>query len=1519
MPLIAYGIFRLPPVQKWISGKISTYLSEKLNTVVKLDGLDISIFDHLIFEKFYMEDRQKDTLLYVDYLGINIDKIMIGKELISLKKIRLKNMVFGLKYDTAGVMNLQFVLDAFKSAPDTTTSQSEWKIKCDRILIENSSLAYFVPDTAKVGYGINFNDLKINNINLDAKNLMIAGNSIMVDIDSLSLMDKSGFHLRKLHSNVFYGNTRVDLNKFGLITDNSRIYFEKLKLTYSSLDAFDDFANKVQFNLQMADSTVIGMKDAGYFEESLKGFDMQIRMMALIKGTLSNLDVKKLDIGYGNQTRFTTSCKINGLPDIEKAIFNIQIDTLKTSISDLNSIKDPANPKKNMFDLPESIDNLGKIYYSGSITGQLSEIVTKGRLITGLGNIAANINIVERKNGNRNIYGNLIGDNLFISDFIDNKELGKFDITDTLDFNITPQGYVEGVSNGRINNLEYKGYQYQTVTFDAIINRFVYQGELKITDPNIQLDLEGMFVNNDTLPKIKFKTDIAKLNPYKLNLYSDSLFSTKLKLNGSITGLDPDIITGKLTCNFEELANSGGKFKNKNISFLADYDIIDSIRTIQILSDFIDVKLKGDIKLTTIGTSFEKYLYTLMPSLADTIPPPFVANKDSLYNALAIQNNFDFKITLKDLSEVGKMFFPGIIITPGTTVSGKYNLEPNKFRLEGYCPAANFEGTKVEEVTINADNFEDRFNFYLNTQKIFLSETNSLDNTLIHAYVQEDKLNLDIVWNSFLDSSNYSGDFSLVAEIENRKNAEPLYKVELDSSNFSFLDNHWIINSNKILIDTSFIDLGNIVALSNNKEKVSIGGRISNKNTDTLKVDLDKIQLSSFNSLFDNTGLTLNGSLYGSTRIVNVLGTPQVNSNDSITDLHINEHNLGDIRVKATWDNQLSILDLYAETQLINTKNMIVTGKYDVQKDKLDFNIDVNRFPFAMATPFVQEYISDIDGKISGNISIKGTTKEPKIQAGLKFVRAGFKVNYLQTFYSFTDSLFIENNQIRIDKMQLNAGRNSFAYLSANITHKNFNDIKLDISLDAHNFLFLKTQQTDSSSFYGTVYASGGIKLKGDVDNMDINIKLKTEKATRFFLPLSSSSEASVSNYITFAKRDTSLSLVEDKHEVNLSGMNINCELEATSDAEMQIIMDETVGDMIKVRGIGNLDIKVNTVGDMFLFGTYTVTKGDYLFTLKNLVNKKFIVDPGSTIRWNGDPYNAAMDMTAVYKIRKVPLFDLMQDPNYKEQKTNVECNLIMKGSLLEPKIEFGLKLPEAKEPVLSNVNALAQDDLNQQILSLLILGQFQPLPSVQSTSGAAGGGALSNNAFEMLSNQLSNWLSKISDDFDIGVNYKQGGEVTTDQVELALSTQLFNDRVSINTNLGVGGTSTTQTTTAEQSSANKIVGDVEIEIKMNKKGTVRSKVFNRTNQRNEGNAEQALYTQGVGVFYRKEFNSVDELMKGFWKTITFQNKKKKEDEKKKKETNKDILKKEEELEKTTAPTEENNKGEDKTIINNAN
>ena len=66
MPIVGYGVFRMPAVQRWLTGKIVNYLTEKLHTKVTLQGLDISIFDHLILEKLLSSFYQYQ--LHVQYL-----------------------------------------------------------------------------------------------------------------------------------------------------------------------------------------------------------------------------------------------------------------------------------------------------------------------------------------------------------------------------------------------------------------------------------------------------------------------------------------------------------------------------------------------------------------------------------------------------------------------------------------------------------------------------------------------------------------------------------------------------------------------------------------------------------------------------------------------------------------------------------------------------------------------------------------------------------------------------------------------------------------------------------------------------------------------------------------------------------------------------------------------------------------------------------------------------------------------------------------------------------------------------------------------------------------------------------------------------------------------------------------------------------------------------------------------------------------------------------------------------------
>ena len=322
----------------------------------------------------------------------------------------------------------------------------------------------------------------------------------------------------------------------------------------------------------------------------------------------------------------------------------------------------------------------------------------------------------------------------------------------------------------------------------------------------------------------------------------------------------------------------------------------------------------------------------------------------------------------------------------------------------------------------------------------------------------------------------------------------------------------------------------------------------------------------------------------------------------------------------------------------------------------------------------------------------------------------------------------------------------------------------------------------------------------------------KTEKNTKIFIPLSSGSEVSEINYLRFTNSVKDSLTINAEQKTDISGIKMNFDVQATPDAEVQIIFDSKMGDVIKGKGNGNLRLEITPTGDFNMFGDYTIESGDYLFTLQNVINKKFTVEKGGTISWNGNPYMATLDITAAYKL-KASLYDLMLDSTYK-QRVPVECVLNLRNNLMKPDFIFSIKLPDGDSKPNNVINSLSNEDVNKQIISLLVLSRFVTPESFrggQQNSDARSGNVVGLNSSELLSNQLSQWLSQISKDFDIGVNYRPGDELTHDEVELALSTQIFNDRVTLNGNVGVGGNQATQ--------SSNFVGDFEVDVKINKSG----------------------------------------------------------------------------------------------------
>ncbi|MDR1757154.1 MAG: translocation/assembly module TamB, partial [Culturomica sp.] len=248
-------------------------------------------------------------------------------------------------------------------------------------------------------------------------------------------------------------------------------------------------------------------------------------------------------------------------------------------------------------------------------------------------------------------------------------------------------------------------------------------------------------------------------------------------------------------------------------------------------------------------------------------------------------------------------------------------------------------------------------------------------------------------------------------------------------------------------------------------------------------------------------------------------------------------------------------------------------------------------------------------------------------------------------------------------------------------------------------------------------------------------------------------------------------------------------------------------------------------------------------------------------------PYDASIDINAVYNL-KTSLYELLSSTHSVDRSTKVpvECILNLSDNFRNPLVKFDINFPTLESQTKSYIQGLfsSQDEINKQMFSLLILNKFYT-PDYMNTIDLEERGssyqAGMNTASELLSNQLSRWLSQISQNFDVGFSYRPGDNITADEVELALSTQLLNDRITLsaNGNMDVGGN---RNTTAGSTNSN-IAGDFDLEAKLNRQGTLKVKAYSHTDEKIIYNSTETI--QGVGISYQETFDTFKELAQKYF------------------------------------------------------
>jgi hypothetical protein len=936
-----------------------------------------------------------------------------------------------------------------------------------------------------------------------------------------------------------------------------------------------------------------------------------------------------------------------------------------------------------------------------------------------------------------------------------------------------------------------------------------------------------------------------------------------------------------LTANFKgnNIDNLDGEIKLLNSSFtkyskqLEIYDfslktfIQNSAPAIALRTDFIDASLEGRYNFSSLSVVAGIALADMFPSKF-SIPEKLFKPRDNI---------FKYSVTFKNTDRLNDFLRTGLRISENSSISGNVYRD-SLFTLNARSRLFSRGTVAFNDLSINAVYSAKKGLISVKTTNLDLSGLAGLNNFNINASAEKDNFIVSGKWDSnqkVVNSGSFEAHGLFVGTEEPGKGTK--MEIEIRPSDIYVKDDTWKIAHARILTDSTSVKVEGF-RIGTEKSFFTVNGAVSADLRDTLKLGFSDLNLNPVNYLYEKKlhndpnmiHLALGGRVNGEVSITNILRSFMFQSNIAVNNFTLLGSEYGTIDIGSVWNPENSVADISIGNNF-NGKNMfMIGGTYDPASKNAVLEIVTNKMPVDILNPLLKSFASGISGTATGKVRMTGALNQPVLNGSVWAENGQLKIDYLQTKYRFSDSIRFNSKGIEFRNIQVKDERNNIALFAGMVYHKYFKNFTVDLNMKTNETMVLNTRPKDNELFYGTAYASGvtTIKTKGNI--LEFGISAKTGKNTRFFIPLNSGMNISDNRSVTFITRDTSskkdapVPLAKSVSAATL--MELSIDLEVTPDAELQLIMDPKAGDIMKGKGAGNLNVSLDRKGVFKIFGDYLINNGDYLFTLGNIINKPFSVNPGGRITFNGDLENAEIDIKAIYST-KAALYDIMPgipDPKLKE-RIPVECQLLLSGKLFNPVVGFEINLPTADEETRAYLRSMikSEEEMSRQFLFLLVMNKFysDPQAGIATSTAAMGTTTVGVTTMEMFSSQISNWLSQISNNFDIDMNYRPGTSdlPNSDELQLALSTQLLNDKVKINGNFDVAGSNANLNNPVPGAGNSQITGAFDIEYSINEK--VKFKFFNRSNDNFYTN-NGVQYTQGLGLFFRQDFNRLRDLFR---------------------------------------------------------
>lgn len=1472
---LSFLIFQFPEVQTALIGRYLRGFSQVVGFPATVEKMDLRWYDRLEMKQVMIKDPERNEMITVERLTVNFafmellarGHVNIEAADIDLARVSLIKIAEG---DTSRNLNINiFIKKINEKYSSGRGGQSSAKLNIAEIALNNSQFIYSEPEKDSVKNGFNYHHFHLDVTNGNINAFQVIGDTIQFDLKSLHVQDrKTKFKIEELSTYFRISQSSMEFLNVNLKAGKSFIT-DTVIFKYSSMDDLSNFNDKVNITAKLK-NTLIDPKDLALFSYGLPELPQAVTLSGSASGKVVRFVFRNMNLAMGS-TRIAGRLSMDGLPNLSETFIDLKITDGLIHQNDIRFFM-----PENIFDM---VKPLGRTQAQIEFTGFINDFVAKGNLATSLGNLKSDVNLkVNEKDVGRSTFKG----NLSLTNF----ELGKY-LNDTTNFQrVTLNGRINGKGltrettdftlTGQVNSIGFRQYDYTNITTNARFAAQLFNGVLSINDPNLKFSAKGFIDVREGKDIVQVKATLDTAFVDQLGFIKDPLF-VRSYFDVNTKGLSLDSLFGSIVLR-NTLVNYNGKVLTlDSIHIISDRNETD--RQLKLRSSIADFSMQGNYKYTSLFNDLSRLSQEFYLSLKNDRAA--LSNYYKQKKETSLQKYYaTFELTVHNMQPLAVLGDVDLFISPDSKLNGNF--------LNDEIPFLNLSGT-TDTITYQQKKFlGNDFNFMASKHRDSTRGKSTLTfrsaNQLLSKVFKTKNVFADAQWNKDhidleldADQDGNSNILRMKSEIDFLKDS---IKIKILPTQLRIFDEYWRVSTDNYILFRNLEWNINHMHFHHGKESVSLDGFVSEDPSKVLTMNIDSLGVDIINSLVLEKVF---GVMNGNVQARDIYHNPFIQNNLTVKDLTVDQFLLGNVSGTNQWSREQKRFDLNFSLERDGKRTVEMNGFYDPAQpaSPLSVNAKLENTNIKIIEPFMRGIFSQMDGALTGNYTVTGTFLEPVVSGTGKIESAQLTVDYLKTKYFFEGDLSFNPKQILFKNFNITDELKNKATLEGYIAHRNYKEMRIDLDAAFANFQLLNTTAKDNELFYGQAYGTGNMNMLGPINNLKISGTARSEKATRIFIPLNGT-ETSVTkkDFVTFVNFSDTLKQeskkVKSKTKNEPTGITMDMNLDITPDAYAEIIFDIRSGDIIRGYGRGDLKLQLDTKGEFNMFGDYEFERGNYNFTLYDIINKEFAINKGSRITWLGDPYGGILNLTASYRqlVSFAPIVS-NQDPSVvnslqMRRKYPAEVQLKLDGAMMSPQINFDIvanDLPNTV-PVTTTSNTsvaitlnndfkafkaqLTEQELKRQVFSLIMLRRFSP-PDAFAT-----GNSLYNSVSELFSNQLSYWLTQVDQNLEVNFDLGNFDQEAFNTFQLRLSYSFLNGRLRVTRDGAFNNN-------YNRSEVSNMLGDWTVDYLLTPDGKFKVKMYSRNNINQLLNSStigsQAAVTTGFSLMNTQNFNRWRDLL----------------------------------------------------------